>query len=140
MRGITWLRALVLLCSIMIVLVGCGNTDPSWASFEGAANEKSFPVPKEGNKKDRPANNSEINVVRYFLPGLKEKDAFPEVYLETILEWGWQEDEDEQEQRDAVRVFKKDKKVVQVTVEDDFFVIMVPKHTDKSVIRSLENK
>ncbi|OAB42761.1 hypothetical protein [Paenibacillus glacialis] len=138
MRGITWLRALVLLCSIMIVLVGCGNADPSWVSFEGAANEKSFPVPKEGNKKDPPANNSEMNVVRYFLPGLKESDVFPEVYLETIIEWGWQEEVDDQ--RDAVRVFKKDKKVVQVIVEDDFFVIMVPKATEKSVIRSLENK
>ena len=138
MRGITWLRALVLLFSIMIVLVGCGNADPSWVAFEGAANEKSFPVPKEGNKKDRPANNSELNVVRYFLPGLKESDAFPEVYLETIAEWGWQEEADEQ--RDGVRVFKKDKKVVQVTVEDDFIVIMVPTPTDKSVIRSLENK
>lgn len=138
MRGKTWLHALVLLCMVIVILVGCESSKPSWASFEGAANEKSFPVPKEADKKDRSANNSEMNVVRYSLPGLKESDDFPEVYLQTISEWGWQEDTEEQ--RKAVRVFKKDNKVVQVTVHDDFFVIMVPKATDKSVMRSLENK
>lgn len=138
MRGITWLRALVLLCIVMTILVGCGNSEPLWVSFEGAANEKSFPVPKEANKKDRSAANSEMNVIHYSLSGLKESNVFPEAYLQTITEWGWQEVADEQ--REVVRMFKKDNKVVQVTVHDDFFVIMVPKATDKSAMRSLDNK
>ncbi|MGF7049670.1 hypothetical protein J2T13_004191 [Paenibacillus sp. DS2015] len=138
MRGKTWLRALVLLCMIMMVLTGCNSSEISWDSYEGAANEKTFPVPNVASKTDRPTGNSELNYVRYSLPGLKEKEGIPDVYLQTINEWGWQENEDEQS--DASRVFIKDNRVVQITIHDDFFMIMVPKNADKSVIRSLENK
>lgn len=138
MRGKTWLRALVLLCMIIMVLTGCNSSEISWDSFEGAANEKSFPVPKVASKTDRPTGNPELNYARYMLPGLKEEDSIPDIYLQTIKDWGWQENEDEQSE--ASRVFKKDNLVVQVTIHDDFFMIMVPKNADKSVIRSLESK
>ncbi|HEY2492316.1 MAG TPA: hypothetical protein VGI33_05345 [Paenibacillus sp.] len=138
MGGKTWIRALVLLCMSIMVLTGCNSSEISWDSFEGAANEKNFPVPKVASKTDRPTGNSELNYVRYSLPGLKEEDSIPDVYLQAIKSWGWQEKEDEQS--DASRVFNKDNRVVQVTIHDDFFMIMVPKNADKSVIRSLDNK
>jgi hypothetical protein len=138
MRAKTWLYALVLLCMITVFLSGCGSSKPSWTSFEGAANEKNFPVPKEANQKDSLAANSEMNVVNYSLPGLKENDTFPLDYLKVISEWGWLEDK--VNQQDSVRVFKKDNKVIQITIHDDYFVIMMPKANDKSVMRSLEIK
>ncbi|AOZ92844.1 hypothetical protein [Paenibacillus crassostreae] len=138
MRGITWLRALILLCTITILLVGCGSSDPSWESFEGAANEKSFPVPKEANQKAQPASNTEMDVVTYSLPGLKKDDIFPIVYLEAIREWGWQEEQENQQ--DADRVFIKNNKMVQVTIHDGYLVIMMPKANDKSLMKSLEIK
>ncbi|WP_438348336.1 hypothetical protein ACP8HI_22400 [Paenibacillus sp. FA6] len=138
MRLKAWLHALVLLCTITVFLSGCGSSKPSWTSFEGAANEKSFPVPKEANQRDHSAANLEMNVANYSLPGLKEDDLFPAAYLEAISEWGWLEDEEDQQ--DVARVFKKDNKVVQVTILDDYFVIMMPKANDKSMVRSLEVK
>ncbi|MHA0857584.1 hypothetical protein [Paenibacillus sp. CMAA1364] len=138
MRKIAWLHALVLLCTLTVILSGCGSSKPSWTSFEGAANEKSFPVPKEANQKDRSTANTDMNVVNYSLPGLKETSVFPEPYLESIIEWGWHEVKEDRQ--DAVRVFQKDNKVVQVTILDNCFLIMLPKANDKSVVRSLEIK
>ena len=138
MRLKAWLHALVLLCTITVFLSGCGSAKPSWTSFEAAANEKSFPVPKEANQKDRSTVNLEMNVANYSLPGLKEDDLFPTAYLEAISERGWVEDEEDHQ--DVVRVFKKDNKIVQVTILDDHLVIMMPKANDKSMVRSLEAK
>lgn len=118
-----WILIMAIIVSIM--LAGCGTKEPSWDTFEGAMNEKSFPVPKEANSPDRTTTNEAMDYVRYSLPGLKEKNDIPEPYLNTIKEWGWTEQEDQE--KAGSRVFQKNGLTVHVTVHDDYFIIMVPK-------------
>ncbi|WP_410512935.1 hypothetical protein PaeBR_00065 [Paenibacillus sp. BR2-3] len=128
---------LFILCIVMGLLAGCGTKELSWQSFEGALNEKSFPVPKEANSPDRTTTNVAMDYVRYSLPGLKEKDSIPEPYLKTIKAWGWSEQE--KEETGASRVFEKDGLNVHISVHDDYFIVMVPKEK-KASIKGLESK
>ncbi len=123
MRRRSWLHALLLFSIVMLLLAGCGKSQPSWSSFEGAANEKTFPVPKEANRTDRNVGNTKIDYVRYSMSGLKEKDSFPEEYLEKIKEWGWRENTDESE--GASKVFEKQNRVVHLTIHDNYFTVTV---------------
>ncbi|MCL6605980.1 MAG: hypothetical protein K6T94_24200 [Paenibacillus sp.] len=128
---------LIILCIAVGLLAGCGTKEPSWQSFEGALNEKGFPVPKEANSPDRTTTNAAMDYVRYSLQGLKEEDSIPDPYLDEIEAWGWSEQK--KEEIGASRVFQKDGLNVHVTVHDDYFIVMVPKEK-KASIKGLESK
>ncbi|MEC0373101.1 hypothetical protein P9847_27205 [Paenibacillus chibensis] len=119
----SWLHALLLFGIVVLLITGCGKTEPSWTNFEGAANEKTFPVPKEANRTDRNAGNTKIDYVRYSMNGLKEEDSIPDAYLQKIKEWGWKENTDESE--DASRVFEKQNRIVHLTIHDNYFTVTV---------------
>ncbi|MDO7908545.1 hypothetical protein Q5741_19335 [Paenibacillus sp. JX-17] len=136
MQRLKWLFPGFLLCMIMLILAGCSDTKPSWTSFEGALNEKNFPVPKEANKTDRTADNPEMDYVRYALPGIKENQDIPEVYLNEIAAWGWTEET--KQSTPSKRVFIKDRKMVQLSVHDGFFTILVPKQQKAAADTSLD--
>ncbi|UQZ34206.1 hypothetical protein C2I18_12105 [Paenibacillus sp. PK3_47] len=128
---------LFIVCIVGVMLVGCGTKAPSWDSFEGAMNEKSFPVPKEATSPDSTTTNVAMDYVRYSLPGLKEKNGVPEPYLEAIKAWGWEElKEDESENS---RVFQKEGLIVHLTVHNDYFIVMIPKENKVSV-KGLKSK
>ncbi|GIP30623.1 hypothetical protein J23TS9_57530 [Paenibacillus sp. J23TS9] len=123
MRRQSWLHALLLFGIVVMLITGCGKSDSSWTTFEGAANEKTFPVPKEANRTDRNVGNTKIDYVRYSMNGLKEKESIPDVYLEKIKEWGWREITDESE--DASRVFEKQNRIIHLTIHDNYFTVTV---------------
>ncbi|MFP4978563.1 hypothetical protein ACE6ED_24360 [Paenibacillus sp. CN-4] len=122
---------LIIICLSVGLLSGCGTTkEPTWESFEGALNEKSFPVPKEANSPDRATANAALDYVQYSLPGLREKDSIPQPYLDTIKAWGWKEQEADED--NGSRIFEKDDAVVHLAIHDDYFVVMVPKDKKNS--------
>lgn len=129
-----------LICAGTILLIGSGcglSTEPTWKSFDGAANVKSFPVPKEANKTEQTTGNIDLDYVRYALPGLKEDESIPEVYLEEIESWGWEQKETDD--NGSSLVFEKGKNIVHLTVHDDFLIITVPTQLKKQVIQGLES-
>ncbi|MFB5268992.1 hypothetical protein ACE41H_19705 [Paenibacillus enshidis] len=125
MRRNRWLVITMLLSIAVVILTGCGPREPSWTAFEGAANEKTFPVPKEANKTERASQSSEIDYVRYTLPGIKESDSIPEPYLQEIAAWGWKEETSQSSE--SQKVFLKDGQIVHLLVYDDYFTVLVPK-------------
>lgn len=129
----------VWLCMAVLLLAGCGAKEPAWDTFEGALNEKSFPVPQEADSPDRTTTNVAMDYVRYTLPGLKETQGIPEPYLEAIQAWGWKEQEQKEDDKGASRIFQKEKQIVHLTVHNDYFIIMVPKEKKVS-IKGLETK
>ncbi|ANA80196.1 hypothetical protein PVOR_02181 [Paenibacillus vortex V453] len=134
------LRVAEIICAGTILLIGSGcgaSTEPSWKSFDGAANVKSFPVPKEANKTEQTTGNSDLDYVRYALPGLKEDDSIPEAYLDEIVSWGWKQKETED--NGSSLVFEKGKNIVHLSVHDDFLIITVPAQFKKQVIQGLES-
>ena len=128
---------LVILCIVGVMLAGCGTKEPTWEAFDGALNEKSFPVPKEASSPDRTTTNVAMDYVRYSLPGLKEKKGVPEPYLEEIKAWGWEEQSDADS--GGSRVFQKDGLIVHLTVHDGYFIVMIPKEK-KAVLKGLKTK
>ncbi|MFC7682225.1 hypothetical protein [Paenibacillus sp. GCM10028914] len=135
------LRFVVILCActILILVSGCGaSSEPTWESFDGAANVKSFPIPKEANKTEQTKGNSDLDYVRYALPGLKESESLPEEYIKEIESWGWKEKKEEQ--KGSSLVFEKGKSIVHLTVHDDFLIITVPSPLKKQAIQGLESK
>lgn len=135
------LRLAGIMCAgtILIMGSGCGSSgQPSWESFDGAANVKSFPIPKEANKTEQTKGNSDLDYVRYALPGLKETESLPEPYINEIESWGWKEKKEEQ--KGSSLVFEKGKSIVHLTVHDDFLIITVPAPLKKEAIRGFESK
>lgn len=135
------LRFIAILCAAAILMLGSGcgeSTQPSWESFDGAANIKSFPIPKEANKTEQTKGNSDLDYVRYALPGLKEAESLPEPYIKEIESWGWKEKKEEQ--KGSSLVFEKGKTIVHLTVHDDFLIITVPSPMKKQTIQGLESK
>lgn len=135
------LRLAGIMCAgtILIMGSGCGSSgQPSWKSFDGAANVKSFPIPKEANKTEQTKGNSDLDYVRYALPGLKETESLPEPYINEIESWGWKEKKEEQ--KGSSLVFEKGKSIVHLTVHDDFLIITVPAPLKKEAIRGFESK
>ncbi|MEK3732793.1 MULTISPECIES: hypothetical protein [Paenibacillus] len=129
-----------LICAGTILLTSsaCGtHAEPSWNSFNGAANVKSFPVPREANKTEQTSGNTELDYVRYALPGIKEGDDIPEPYLNEIESWGWKQRKDDS---GASLVFEKGNSIVHLTVHDGYLIIMVPSQTKKQAIQGLESK
>ncbi|AIQ33206.1 MULTISPECIES: hypothetical protein [Paenibacillus] len=124
-------------CILTLILASCGTKEPTWDTFEGALNEKSFPVPHEANSPDQTTTNVAMDYVRYSLPGLKEKNGIPDPYMEAIKAWGWTEEEDDDS--DSSGVFLKDGLTVHLTVHDDYFVVMIPKEK-KTSIKGLKTK
>ncbi|AIQ10603.1 hypothetical protein [Paenibacillus durus] len=137
MKRARTLWTLLILCMVAVLLAGCASKEPSWESFEGALNEKSFPVPKEANSPDRTTTNTAMDYVRYSLPGLKENDNIPEPYSEAIQSWGW--NELPAENTASSHVFQKDQLIVHLTIHDGYFIIMVPKDK-KAVAKSLNSQ
>ncbi|MCJ8015103.1 hypothetical protein MUG84_25810 [Paenibacillus sp. KQZ6P-2] len=136
MRRQSWLHALLLFSIVVILITGCGKSEPSWTTYEGAANEKTFPVPKEANRTDRNVGNTKIDYARYSMKGIKEKDSIPEAYLQKIKEWGWKENTEESEK--ASRVFEKQNRIVHLTIHDDYFTVTVqPK--GKATVKSTDS-
>lgn len=133
-------RAAGIICAGAIILVGSGcgaSNEPSWKSFDGAANVKSFPVPKEANRAEQTKGSGDLDYVRYALPGLKEEESLPKPYLEEIESWGWKEKKEDQ--KGSSLVFEKGKNIVHLTVHDDFLIITVPAPLKRS-IQGLESK
>lgn len=137
MKQTKMIRILILSCIVTLILASCGTKAPTWDNFEGALNEKSFPVPHEANSPDQTTTNVAMDYVRYSLPGLKEKEGIPEEYMEVIKAWGWVELEEESS--DSSGVFQKDGLTVHLTVHDDYFIVMIPKEK-KSTIKGLKTK
>ncbi|EHS59972.1 MULTISPECIES: hypothetical protein [Paenibacillus] len=133
MRRNKWLALLVLFSVAVAILTGCVEEEPSWTSFEGAANEKTFPVPKEASKTDRASSNSDMDYVRYALPALKESDSLPAPYLEEIAAWGWTEEPNLSTSNQ--KVFQKNKHMVHLSVHDGSFTVLVPKD-GKTAVKS----
>ncbi|MEK4191483.1 hypothetical protein NYE44_00115 [Paenibacillus sp. FSL L8-0493] len=131
------IKILIFSCIVALILAGCGTKAPSWDAFEGALNEKNFPVPQEAYSPDQTTTNVAMDYVRYSLPGLKEKNGIPEEYMDTIKAWGWVEQEEES--TDSSGVFQKDGVTVHLTVHDDYFIVMIPKEK-KALIKGLKTK
>ena len=128
----------VVLMMIAIFISGCTSSSKlSWTTFVGAAVEKNFPVPKEANRTDSVLNNSKMDYVHYSLSGLREDDGVPEPYKKAITEWGWIEKVDEN--TGTTRVYEKGKLIVQLTIHDDSFTVLVPKNDGKVVIQGMES-
>ncbi|CAH1226970.1 MULTISPECIES: hypothetical protein [Paenibacillus] len=127
----SWRRLVLYSCllSLVIVLAGCGEDSVAWNSYEGAVNEKSFPVPKVANKSEQFENRSDMDYVRYTISGISEKTSLPEVYLDEIKSWGWTEEasSNTSENSSSTRVFAKDGHLVHLAVHDGFFTLMVPR-------------
>ncbi|WP_340005926.1 hypothetical protein MHH52_00115 [Paenibacillus sp. FSL K6-0276] len=137
MKQLKIFKLIMISCILTLILASCGTKEPTWDTFEGALNEKSFPVPHEANSPDQTTTNVAMDYVRYSLPGLKEKNGIPDPYLEAIKAWGWDEQEDEDSGSSGV--FQKDGLTVHLTVHDDYFVVMIPKEK-KSSIKGLKTK
>ncbi|WP_307402195.1 hypothetical protein [Paenibacillus anaericanus] len=120
-----------------IIISGCTSSEPSWSTFVGAAVEKSYPVPKEANRTDAVLNNSKMDYVHYSFPGLREDDGVPEPYEKAISEWGWVEKVEEN--TGTTTVYEKGKLIVQLTIHDDSFTVLVPKTDEKVVIQGIES-
>ncbi|MNC08000.1 hypothetical protein D3C75_555710 [compost metagenome] len=129
---------LIIVCILSVSLIGCGAKEPKWDSFEGALNEKSFPVPEEASSPDRTTTNVAMDYVRYSLSGLKEKEGLPDPYLEAIEAWGWKEQKGAEDAGNS-RVFQKDSLIIHLTVHDGYFIVMIPKEK-KVAIKGLKSK
>ncbi|MNN34002.1 hypothetical protein D3C81_1477830 [compost metagenome] len=129
---------LFIVCIVSVMFTGCGAKEPNWDTFEGALNEKSFPVPKEASSPDRTTTNVAMDYVRYSLSGIKEKEGVPEPYLKAIEAWGWEEQKGD-EDAGSSRVFQKDGLIVHLTVHDGYFTVMIPKEK-KASIKGLKSK
>ncbi|WNS42220.1 hypothetical protein [Paenibacillus sp. MMS20-IR301] len=127
----------VILCIVGAMLAGCGAQEPAWDTFDGALNEKSFPVPKEASSPDRTTTNVAMDYVRYSLPWMKEKKGIPEPYLDVIKDWGWIEQDSENS--GSSRVFEKEGLIVHLTVHDGYFIVMIPKEK-KVTTKGLKSK
>ncbi|WP_082691249.1 hypothetical protein [Paenibacillus rubinfantis] len=122
---------------MMVVIAGCASSEPSWTDFVGSAVEKNFPVPKEANQTETALNNSKMDYVHYKLTGLQESSEIPEAYEKVIAEWGWKEKTEES--TGTTRVYEKGKQIVQLTLHDNSFTVLVPKKEEKMVIQGLES-
>lgn len=121
---------------ILCIIAGCASSEPSWTNFVGAAVEKSFPVPKEAAQTETALNNSKMDYVHYSIAGIRENDGIPEAYQKVIQEWGWVERKEES--TGATHVYEKGKLIVQLTVHDKSFTVLVPKLEEKTVIQGIE--
>ncbi|PYE43789.1 hypothetical protein HUB98_17150 [Paenibacillus barcinonensis] len=134
------LHSILLFC-LAVVLAGCGEASGSvWTSYEGAVNEKSFPVPKVANKSDQSENNSDMDYVRYTLSGINEGMSLPEVYLDEIKSWGWTEKQTKRSSNTSsnLHVFSKEGHIVQLAVHDGSFTLMVPRNeATQTTVKSL---
>lgn len=130
---------IIISCILTLVVAACGAKEPTWTTFEGSLNEKSFPVPYEANSPDQTTTNVAMDYVRYTLPGLKEKDGIPKPYKDAIESWGWKEQKEDNDDSNFSAVYLKDGLTVHLTVHDDYFVVMVPKEK-KTSIKGLRTK
>lgn len=122
--------AFCLFCSSLLLLTGCTSEEPSsWAVYDGATVEESFPVPKEASKTDVTANNTKMSYVRYSVPGLDNLDQIPEAYLETIKAWGWTEQTDLEnlEEPNPIFIFSKGGTTVHLSLEGHYLTVLVPR-------------
>ncbi|CAM3655653.1 MULTISPECIES: hypothetical protein [Saccharibacillus] len=122
--------AFCLFCSSLLLLAGCTSEEPSsWAVYDGATIEESFPVPKEASKTDVTADNTKMSYVRYSVPGLDSLSQIPEAYLDVIKAWGWTEQTDLEnlEEPNPILIFSKGKTTVHLSLEGDYLTVLVPK-------------
>lgn len=122
---------------MLLVIAGCGSSEPPLDDYVGAAVEKTFPVPAEAIHSESMLTNSEMRYIQYTFSGFHEKDKIPDQYQQTILDWGWVERESAKEGNTIV--YEKDNQIVQVTVQDNGFTILVPKQDRNLVIQGIES-
>ncbi|WP_237690995.1 hypothetical protein [Paenibacillus caui] len=135
-RSQWYLFCLLVAAFLLLLISGCSSAEPTWKVYEGAAVEKSFPVPKEASKTETAPSNAKMDYVRYSVPGLKENSTLPAAYEKEIEAWGWTENKEAQTQ--STRVFIKNNQVVQLSLQKNSFTIYVPK-TEKAAVRGLKN-
>ncbi|WP_059048771.1 hypothetical protein [Paenibacillus senegalimassiliensis] len=137
-RGIQHSLYLMLGVLMMVfVIAGCTSSEPGWTDFVGAAVDKSFPVPKEAKQSETVLNNSKMDYVHYSLTGLHESKDVPEAYEQVIAEWGWKELKEES--TGTTWVYEKGKQIVQLTIHENSFTVLIPKPERKMVIQGLES-
>ncbi|WP_172257437.1 hypothetical protein [Saccharibacillus deserti] len=122
--------AFCLFCSSLLLLAGCTSEEPSsWAVYNGATIEESFPVPKEASKTDVTADNTKMSYVRYSVPGLDSLDQIPPAYLNAIKAWGWTEETDQENREEAnpILIFSKGNTTVHLSLEGSYLTVLVPK-------------
>lgn len=128
------------LCMIMFmlfVIAGCGSSVPSWDDYVGAVVEKTFPVPAEAIHSESMLTNSEMRYIQYTFPGFHDEDRIPDQYQQTILDWGWLEKE--RAETGNTVVYEKGNQLVQITVQENGFTILVPKQDRSLVIQGIES-
>lgn len=122
---------------MLLVITGCGSSEPSWDDYVGAVVEKTFPVPAEATHSESMLTNSEMRYIQYNFSGFHENDKIPDKYQETILNWGWVEKEGTEAGNTVV--YEKGNQLVQVTVQENGFTILVPKQDRNLVIQGIES-
>lgn len=121
--------AFCLFCSSLL-LTGCTPEEPSsWAVYDGATVEESFPVPQEASKTDVTANNTKMSYVRYSVPGLGSLSRIPEAYLDAIKAWGWTEQTGQEnlDEPNPIFIFSKEGTTVHLSLEGNYLTVLVPK-------------
>ncbi|MCQ4088933.1 hypothetical protein [Saccharibacillus sp. JS10] len=122
--------AFCLFCTSLLLLTACTAEEPSsWAVYDGATVEESFPVPKEASKTEVKADNAKMSYVRYSVPGLERLQEMPEAYLEAIKAWGWTEEKDQEnvEGPNPIFIFSKGRTTVHLSREGNYLTVLVPK-------------
>lgn len=122
--------AFCLFCTSLLLLTGCSSEEPSsWAVYDGATIEESFPVPKEASKTEVTADNTKMSYIRYSVPGLDSLDQIPEAYLDAIKAWGWTEQTGQEnlEEPNPILIFAKGGTTVHLSLEGSYLTVLVPK-------------
>lgn len=121
---------------MLLIISGCGSSEPSLDEYVGAVVEKTFPVPAEATHSESMLTNSEMRYIQYTMSGI-HNDTIPEQYQQAISDWGWIEKEGVKPGN--TMIYEKDNQMIQVSVQDNGFTILVPKQDRNLVIKGIES-
>ncbi|SDD72238.1 hypothetical protein SAMN02799630_03306 [Paenibacillus sp. UNCCL117] len=124
MRGNLWFKRILWSIVLIVACSGCTHAD-NQSGFVGSSIDAQFPVPVRAEITDHTSQDNSIHYVRYKLKGLQEEDSIPAYYLAKLQESGWIEQQDAQ--MGALRVFKKEEKIMNLTTHTGFFTLYTKK-------------